>query len=284
MLASTMILAFGLVGRSTGYQTRREPPGGITLLINGEPRSGTTLLEKLVVGCMKVHCEITEACQMSVKSKVDIDEYVVSVSAWPGARRMASTALKHIVPNFGHRNGLDFRSIPSGDKLDMERAVGKTLGEMPQGGRYLTILRDPRDLLMSACHNQHGGCQSPDEFAKENMRAAVAWTSARFKFFQMLSAKVADNVLILFYEDLIVDFAGAVQQISQFLGTPLRQEASEQVALDVTALRTDENSTRSAPHACGFSRELSPLVIRNFTAMMYGTLPHELSAKWACGR
>lgn len=285
-MARTVILALGLVGRGACYQSRRDVAGEVSLLLNGEPYSGTVLLERLVEECMRAHCNSTKGCKMNVKNKTDADDYVVAVSAWPGARRMASTALKHTVPNLGHNNGIDFNMPPEDplDNLSIERAVAKTFDEMPPGGRYVLILRDPRDVLMSACSAQAGGCSDADGFARKNMAAVMAWTSIRYKFFQALLAVAKGSVLTVFYEDIVVDPATAVRDISAFLNTPLAKGEPDRAAKAVRALMTDASSTRAAPHMCGFTHELSPLVIRALTVEMHAMVPRELSLKWPCGR
>lgn len=285
MMARVAIIAFCLVGRGAGHQLRRDSIGDeLSVLLNGEPNSGMVLMENIVIETMRAHCNKTQDCQTSVKSRNDADDYKVVVSAWPGARRVASTALKHIIPNVGHLNGVDFASMPDVSQLDVERAVGKTLTEMPSGGRYLVLLRDPRDVIMSTCFGRQGGCPDPDQYAREHMPAAAAWLSTRYKFFQMLLEKMPESVLMLFYEDVIVDLATAVQDISDFIGTPLGDEFTEYVGQAVKDLQTDAGSTRIAPHACGFTRELTPWVVRNVTAVMNTALPAELSSQWACGR
>lgn len=279
------IVALGLVGRGACYQLRRDGVGDeLSVLLNGEPHSGMVLMENLVVETMKTHCNKTHDCQTSVKSRSDADNYQVAVSAWPGARRVASTALKHIIPNVGHLNGVDFDNTPDVSQLDVERAVGKTLTEMPLGGRYLVLLRDPRDVIMSTCFGQLGGCPDADKYARQHMAAAAAWLGTRYSFFKMLSDKLPGSVLMLFYEDVIVNLAAAVHDISEFIGMPLGDEFADSVAEAVKELQTDASSTRIAPHACGFTQELTPWVVRNVTAVMNTALPLQLSTQWACGR
>lgn len=284
-MARAAIIAFGLFGRGSCHQLGRDGVGDeLSVLLNGEPHSGMVFLEKLVVESMRVHCNKTHDCQMSVKSRSDNDDYEVAVSAWPGARRVASTALKHIIPNVGHLNGVDFGSMPDVKMLDVERAVGKTIAEMPTGGRYLVLLRDPRDVVMSTCFGRRGGCPDVDLYARRYMPAAAAWLGTRYRFFQTLQEKMPGSVLMLFYENLIVDPASAVQDISDFVGMPLTADASATVAKAVTKLQTDAGSARTAPHTCGFTRELTPWVTRNVTAVMHAALPTQLSLQWPCGR
>lgn len=257
-----------------------------SVLISSEPRSGTRLLERIVVAAMEEYCKNRVSCSMGVKAKTAIDnsEYMVAVTAWPGARRMVSTARKHTIPNVGHADGVDVETPPKFEATEFAAKVEQTMREMPEGGKYIVLLRDPRDALMSTCHEE-GDCRDSNHYALANFTAAAQWAGLRYEFFKAIQVKSPASVLFVFYEDLLVDTEEVTGEIAEFLGMPLPNWDKLRLAANSAQdMLVNITSRRKAPRTCGFVQELPPWTLKTMLGTMHRVLPAELTNKWSCGR
>jgi hypothetical protein len=112
---------------------------------------------------------------------------------------------------------------------------------LPQGGRNLCIVRDPRDALVSAYRFMRGVMFEPD--AVDIAAFAEAYflrESAAGRYWDHLRSwwpvRHRDDVLLLCYEDLREDLRGAVARIAAFCGiaadTALIDLATRQAGFD----------------------------------------------------
>lgn len=106
--------------------------------------------------------------------------------------------------------------------------------QIPKGGRYIHIARNPRDALVSAYHFLAGwffeaGAIDLDTYTHESFldgrRGEDYWS------FLMSWWERRDNpdVLFLFFEDMKQDLAGSIDQVARFIDCPLDDELRELV-------------------------------------------------------
>lgn len=169
---------------------------------------------------------------------------------------------------------------------------------IPKGGRYIYVLRDPGDALVSYYHYVNGvflerDAISIDEFAREAFLAAGGpwgryWDHVRSWWPQ----RECPNVLMLCFEDMKRDLTGTIVRVADFLGLAVdppmlervtqqasftfmkehaRQFVSERASRDVQArygLPGDELWVQIRSGRTGDARnELSAETIRQFDAV-----------------
>jgi hypothetical protein len=100
-----------------------------------------------------------------------------------------------------------------------------TWDEIPKGGRYIYVARDPRDALVSFYHFFEGwmfepGSISLDVFAREmfvqGTKSGRYWDHVRGYW----PLRHEPHVLMLCFEDMQHDLAATVQRVATFLGLP----------------------------------------------------------------
>lgn len=100
---------------------------------------------------------------------------------------------------------------------------------VPKGARYLYVMRDPKDVVVSMYHFMEGwwfesGAISLDVFAREqflhNDRRVSYWAHIR----SWWPHRHDPNVLFLCYEDMKQDLPGTVRRIAVFIGCTLDDE------------------------------------------------------------
>jgi hypothetical protein len=100
-----------------------------------------------------------------------------------------------------------------------------TWDEIPKGGRYIYVARDPRDALVSFYHFFEGwmfepGSVSLDVFAREmfmqGTKSGRYWDHVRSYW----SLRHEPHVLMLCFEDMQQDLAATVQRVATFVGVP----------------------------------------------------------------
>ena len=169
---------------------------------------------------------------------------------------------------------------------------------MPKGGRYIYVLRDPGDALVSYYHYVNGvflekDAISIDEFAREAFLAeAGPWGCYWDHVCSWWPQRERPNVLMLCFEDMKRDLAGTIVRVAGFLGLEAdptrlervarqasfefmkehaRQFVSGRAARDVQArygLPSDELWVQIRSGRTGDSRnELSAETIRQFNAV-----------------
>jgi Sulfotransferase domain len=100
--------------------------------------------------------------------------------------------------------------------------------EIPGTGRYIYILRDIRDVAVSAYHHEvlvSGKDQGLEKFTDRFLR--TRWLDFP-TWFQHLESwwphRKDPNVLFLSYEDMITDLEGTIRKVAEFCQIPLREE------------------------------------------------------------
>ena len=119
------------------------------------------------------------------------------------------------------------------------------LTENPQGGKYIVILRNPHDALISHYRFFEGfffekGSISLDAFAQEYYYPR----SAIFNHIKSLWGRHKDeDVLPLCYENMKADLPHTVERVAKFIGIPLDDELKEIVVRqsDIKFMQEHEN-------------------------------------------
>ena len=120
---------------------------------------------------------------------------------------------------------------------------------VPQGGRYIYVIRDPKDALLSAYHFFNGwhferDALSVEEFSEETFLNDEGspdgyWQHVRSWWEQ----RERENVLFLCFEDMKRDLEGTVRRIAAFMGLPADEEliaiATRQSTIDFMRARKD---------------------------------------------
>ncbi|MCP5155245.1 MAG: sulfotransferase domain-containing protein [Ectothiorhodospiraceae bacterium] len=135
---------------------------------------------------------------------------------------------------------------------------------VPKGARYVYVIRDPRDVLVSLYRFLEGwfferGTISLETFALEHFlqgtRSGRYWEHLR----SWWPMRDRPEVLFLAYEDMLLDLEGTVRRIAEFAGIAPEPEriavATRQASIDFMrahAGQFDDHLVREArDHACG---------------------------------
>lgn len=183
-----------------GLEFRPEPAD---VFVATYPKCGTTWLQQIVHG-------------LRTGGSMDFDE-ITAVVPW--------------LEN-AHDLGIDV----NGSQVATPRAFKThlTWHEVPKGARYIYVMRDPKDVLLSYYRFFEGwffeaGTISLETFARELFleggRSGRYWDHVRSWWAQSGQA----SVLMLCYEDIKQDLAGTVRRVAAFIGCPLDDELRDVV-------------------------------------------------------
>lgn len=120
-----------------------------------------------------------------------------------------------------------------------------TLDEVPKGGKYITVLRDPKDALLSHYYFFEGffferGSIDIESFAKEYYLPS----RAVFKHIMALwEQRKNEDVLPLCFENMKENLPKTIDRVAEFIGIPLDDELRE-IALrqsDIKFMQAHEN-------------------------------------------
>lgn len=180
--------------------------------------------------------------------------------------KSGTTWVQQIVHGLRTRGSMDFREITEvvpwielaydlGIDLDKPqvaapRVFKSHLGwdQIPKGGRYINIVRDPKDVVVSMYHFMEGwyfeaGSISLKRFALEefmrNRRSHGYWSHLR----SWWPHRKDCEVLFLCYEDMKQDLPGTVQRIAAFIGCEL-----DQALFDIVVRQSSVDFMREYKH------------------------------------
>lgn len=189
-------------------------PDPTDVFIVTPPKCGTTWMQQIVHG-------------LRTRGSMDFDE-ITRVVPWI---------------NMAHDMGIDIYAPQIARPHAFK--THDTLDEVPKGGKYITILRDPKDALLSHYHFFEGfffekGSIDIETFARE------FYIPGRrvFKHIRALWDRRKDeNVLPLCYENMKANFPQTVERIAEFIGVPLDDELREIVLKqsDIKFMQAHEN-------------------------------------------
>ena len=120
-----------------------------------------------------------------------------------------------------------------------------TLDEVPKGGKYIIVLRDPKDALLSDYHFFEGfffekGSIDLETFARED------YLPNRDVFKHIIAfwdRRKDEDILPLCYENMKADLPRTVERVAQFIGIPLDDELKDIVVRhsDIKFMREHED-------------------------------------------
>lgn len=159
------------------------------------PKCGTTWMQQIVHG-------------LRTRGSMDFDD------------------ISRVVPwiNMAHDMGIDIYA----PQVAAPRAF-KThtpLNELPQGGKYIVVLRNPYDALLSHYHFFENmffekGSIDIKTFAKEHY---IPGKDIVKHVLGLWDQRMNDNVIVFCFENMKTDLAGTIEKVAGFIGIPLDDE------------------------------------------------------------
>ncbi len=193
--------------------------------------------------------------------------------------KCGTTWLQQIVHGLRTRGSMDFEEItlvvpwlelaldlgidPDAPQAAEPRAFKSHLSwhDVPKGARYLSMVRDPKDVLVSLYHFHEGwrfeaGAISLEDYARDFFlapeRARGYWKHVASWWPQ----RGRDEVLLLSYESALADVPGTVRRVAGFIGCRLDDELLEIVVrqssiefMKAHGSRFDDHVLRAARNA-----------------------------------
>ena len=173
-------------------------PDPTDVFIVTPPKCGTTWMQQIVHG-------------LRTRGSMDFDE-ITRVVPWI---------------NMAHDTGIDIYA----PQVAHPRAfkTHSTMDEVPKGGKYIAVLREPKDALLSHYYFFEGfffekGSIDIETFAKEHHlpgRAVFKHITALWEY------RNDKNVLPLCFENMKADLPRTVERVAEFIGIPLDDELKE---------------------------------------------------------
>lgn len=170
-------------------------PAPTDVFIVTPPKCGTTWMQQIVHG-------------LRTRGSMDFDE------------------ISRVVPwiNMAHDIGIDIYA-PQVAKPKAFK-THSTLVEVPKGGKYIVVLRDPCDALISDYHFMGGmffdkNSVSLEEFAREDFIPSRGIHKHIFAFWDR---RTDADVLPLCYENMKADLSRTIERVAEFIGIDLDDE------------------------------------------------------------
>jgi len=131
---------------------------------------------------------------------------------------------------------------------------------IPKGGRYICVVRDPRDALVSMYRFFEGwyfepGSISIDAFAAGEYLARTAPRSYWHHLASWWPQRVRPDVLLLCFEDMKADLQRSVGQIAQFMDIALDRELEDIVMNQSSIAFMREHGTQFDDHLVREARD-----------------------------
>ncbi|MBM4255870.1 MAG: sulfotransferase domain-containing protein [Deltaproteobacteria bacterium] len=170
-------------------------PQPTDVIITPYAKSGTTWVQQIVYG-------------LRTRGDMDFDE-ITSVIPWI---------------EMAHDLGMDLNQPQKGQPRAFKSHLSWDL--VPKGARYIYVIRDPKDVVVSMYHFMAGwwfetGAIPLTTFAREQFlqpKSPMAyWAHVR----SWWPHRHDPNVLFLCYEDMQADLSATVERIATFIGCPL---------------------------------------------------------------
>ena len=170
-------------------------PKPADVLIATFPKCGTTWLQQIVHG-------------LRTRGSMDFDE-ITLVVPWLEL-------------------ALDLGMDPDASQVAEPRAFKSHLSwqEVPKGGRYISMIRDPKDVLVSMYHFHEGWRFEPGAITMADYARNFFLVPERSRrYWQYVGSwwpqRVREDVLLLSYEAALADVPGTVRRVAGFIGCPL---------------------------------------------------------------
>jgi len=173
-------------------------PAPTDVFIVTPPKCGTTWMQQIVHG-------------LRTRGSMDFDE------------------ISRVVPwiNMAHDMGIDIDAPQTADPRAFK--THSTLDEVPKGGKYIVILRDPKDALLSHYHFFEDfffekGSIDIETFAKEHY---IPSRNIHKHITALWGRHTDEQVLPLCYENIKTDLAGTIERVAKFIGIELDDDLKQ---------------------------------------------------------
>eukprot|EP00054_Salpingoeca_dolichothecata_P017732 m.107345 g.107345 ORF g.107345 m.107345 type:complete len:408 (-) comp22573_c1_seq1:43-1266(-) len=219
-----------------------------TIVLVGEPKSGTTFVEMAVKQLMTLHCNSQPEGQcrtLKPKRRVYRSRYGSCQNGGVNFLEFCGNTNKHIIPILSNSEDPDpqfflFANM-LGDNADHQRrAFSKTPFDhcfqspetfdiascwspdwelLDSRSNYVLIVRHPLEVIVSAYYYFPNAMAmgSVQEHAKQVARAVAIWTRYRYDFFTKLYPSYGHACFTVFYEDITVHPAKELEKLGRFL-------------------------------------------------------------------
>jgi hypothetical protein len=134
-----------------------------------------------------------------------------------------------VVPwiNMAHDMGIDIHAPQAANPRAFK--THSTLDEVPKGGKYIVVLRDPKDALVSDYHFMgemffDKNSVSLEEFAREDF---IPSRDVHKHILAFWGKRKDEKVLALCYENMKADLAGNIEKVADFIGIELDDELKQ---------------------------------------------------------
>ena len=179
-------------GWQRGLDYKPEPTD---VFIVTPPKCGTTWMQQIVHG-------------LRTRGSMDFDE-ISSVVPWI---------------NMAHDLGIDIYAPQAANPKAFK--THSKLNEVPKGGKYIVVVRDPCDALVSDYHFMgemffDKNSVSLEEFAREDYIPDRGVHKHILAFWEQ---RKDENVLALCYENMKADLSGTIERVAEFIGIELDEE------------------------------------------------------------
>ena len=173
-------------------------PDPTDVFIVTPPKCGTTWMQQIVHG-------------LRTRGSMDFDE-ITRVVPW--INMAYDTGIDIYAPQVAHPRAFKTHSA---------------LDEVPNGGKYIIVVRDPCDALLSDYHFMEGmffekGSISLETFAREEFIPGRGIWKHIIAFWDR---RKDENILPLCYENIKADLPQAIERVASFIGIPLDDELRE---------------------------------------------------------
>lgn len=200
------------IGNAMSFQARASD-----IFINSYPKSGTTWLQQIVHG---------------LRSRGDMRfEEITAVVPW------LETALDM---------GIDIHGEQFADPRAYKIHLPLTM--VPKGGKTITVVRDPKDVVVSQYHFWSGWFfEAGSVTTSEIVDVMFVPRTGPFNYWDHLldwwSQRDSENLLVLCYEQMKEDFPATLERIARFIGCQLDDELRDIVLRQSTIeFMRDHNS------------------------------------------
>jgi len=173
-------------------------PDPTDVFIVTPPKCGTTWMQQIVHG-------------LRTRGSMDFDE-VSRVVPW--LNMAFDTGIDIYAPQVAHPRAFKTHSL---------------LDEVPKGGKYIIVLREPNDALLSDYHFFEGMFFEKDSipletFAREEFIPARSIWNHITAFWDR---RKDENILPLCYENMKTDLPRTIERVAAFIDIPLDEELAE---------------------------------------------------------
>jgi len=263
------------------------PAKNVTVILNGEPKSGTTWLEYVAKEILTEVCAKESGCQL-LKGANGRD-----LVAHRGSGSVAyDMDTKHEIPNVGHKNAFDFSIAPSMTDEQVKAAAKATLDGAAESAKWLVIFRDPRDVTISSCYHMVKNCPDANGYVGGKIERITRWIELRHRLFTSLQKLVPERVMILYYEEMKKDEQGTIGKLAEYFEVPLTKKQGMLISSHTTfsAMKGQRNVAQGGAASgkvregasCDYAKDLSPDAATRITNQMRRDLSPALNAVWKC--